>query len=159
MPDPSSPRSIDSSVVGAVASDLPAEWDFPQDLQKGISALELLAQQILVPIRGTPQKLVVRQFCDNMGAVGGLTKGVCTSFPLGAALMNLVLVCLDRGCELELSHVAGERNIEAKADALSRLNAPVKPDQPCLGRFHGGNRILVTAKEVFAPWKKLMGCD
>eukprot|EP00438_Fugacium_kawagutii_P030737 Skav217069 [mRNA] locus=scaffold1308:3342:4762:+ [translate_table: standard] len=140
-----------------VGSDLPAEWEFPHDLQKGIAALELVAQQILVQIRGTPQKLVVRQFCDNMGAVGSLTKGLCTSFPLGAVLMNLSLVCLERGCELELSHVAGERNIEA--DALSRLNAPVKPDQPCLGRFHCGNRVAVTAKEVFAPWKKLMGCD
>lgn len=80
----------------------------PQLLARGISALELLAQQALLQIRAAPlQKVVARQLCDNLSAIGFL----CTSFPLGASLMNLTLRRVERGCELELrlSHLAGAK--------------------------------------------------
>ena len=35
-----------------VATDFPADWEWPQTMQSGISALELLAQQVLVQLQG-----------------------------------------------------------------------------------------------------------
>ena len=145
--------------IELLLSEIPPEWEWPQTMQRGISALELLAQQILVQVRGGPScKIVLRQFCDNFGAVGSLAKGICTKFPLGAALMNAALVCLDLGYEMEVTHLAGERNEDA--DALSRLNCATAPDRihsaDFKQKFHEQNRVKISVEEVFRPWKSFL---
>ena len=134
-----------------VATDFPADWEWPQTMQSGISALELLAQQVLVQLQGSSGlRVVLHQFSDNMGAVGTVAKGLCTKFPLGAALMNLSCVCLSQDCELVLSHLAGERNEEA--DQLSRLNSGMPLSDALQAKFHEGNRMHIAASDVFRPW-------
>ena len=143
------------------AQDMPEDWGWPDVMQKAIGALELLGQLALVILRcrlgaaTIGQVLNIRQQCDNMGAVGSVAKGLCTHFPLGAALITLATVCIGSNVDLHLSHLAGERNVEA--DALSRLNCAERPaildDWTFQHRFGAQNRLHLSVEELLRPWK------
>ena len=136
--------------------DIPDSWDWPDSMQKGICALELLAQQVLTQLRGqcgATIKAHLGQFCDNMGVVGCVAKGLRIKFPVGAALICLSKTCLAQGCTLEVSHVAGERNVDA--DLLSRLNLATS-EKPCRYKFSDANRVTLTAAELFKPWRSFL---
>ena len=63
-------------------NDLPKKWRWPEQLDKGIAAFELLAQQALILARAKSEpglfavQLRVLQDCDNMGVVGSVGKGL-----------------------------------------------------------------------------------
>ena len=128
--------------------DIPDSWDWPDSMQQGICALELLAQQVLTQLGGqcgTRVTAHLGQFCDNMGVVGCLAKGLGIKFPIGAALICLSKTCLELGCTLEVSHIAGERNVDA--DLLSRLNCAAS-ERPCGAKFPADHRVQISAAEL-----------
>ena len=88
-------------------------------------------------------KICIGQFCDNMGSVGVVAKGLATKPPLAQALMCISLACLETTCELSLTHLAGERN--DIAEAVSRLNFPGPQ-----------NRIELSPNELWQWWSKIL---
>ena len=59
-----------------------------------------------------------------MPVVGSLAKGLSTKPPLCHALMTLAYAGLHLSCDVEVGHLAGERN--ETADIISRKNQPGK---------------------------------
>ena len=136
---------------------IPKDWNWPESMQRGISSLELLAQLALlsmsVSLAGKQGSIQVcfRQRSDNMPTVGVVAKGLCTAYPLGAALQTLAYACLGYECDLDVAHIAGERN--EKADKASRLNEG-QVNLP--HEFQPSNRWSISADELFRPWYELM---
>ena len=142
---------------------LPSAWACPERLQEAICALELLAQLALVLARAKivggkfTHAVRLRQFGDNLAVVASCSKGLSTSGTLSFALMTLASACLDLGVTLDMSHMAGERNVEA--DSLSRLNDPESPaPSPELqSKFGVWNRVRLDLGELLEPWAKFLG--
>ena len=59
-----------------------------------------------------------------MPVVGSIAKGLSTKPPLCYALMTLACAGLRLNCDVEVGHLAGERN--ETADVISRKNQPGK---------------------------------
>ena len=116
--------------LGLRLEDMPSAWQWPRTMQQGIAALELLAQLALVLVRkrvdDSPfrHRVVLRQCSDNMPVVGSLAEGLSTKPPLCYALMTLAYAGLHLNCDVEVGHLAGERN--ETADIISRKNQPGK---------------------------------
>ena len=147
--------------VAIARSDIPDEWKWPQTMQAGVGALELLAQLALVVARaktsGMPcvHRALLRQCSDNLGVVASVSKGLASKPPLCSALVTLSLVCLRVKCDLSISHVASTRNGEA--DFLSRLNCPSRTADPVLeAAFPAEHRVEVTLEDIFRPWQEYM---
>ena len=93
-------------------------------LQALICALEALAQLILLVLQrqdglvANAGRVVVRQFCDNLGVVGATSKGFSMKEPVAAVLQAAAVYCMREKINLRVSHVAGTRN--EWADKLSR---------------------------------------
>ena len=110
--------------LGLRLEDMPNAWQWPRTMQQDIAALELLAQLALVLVRkrvdDSPfrHRVVLRQCSDNMPVVGSLAKGLSTKPPLCCALMTLAYAGLHLNCDVEVGHLAGERN--ETADIISR---------------------------------------
>ena len=65
------------------------------------------------------------------------------------------LLCFVIRCDLSLSHVAGECNVEA--DYLSRMNSPSQAlDHAIESDFPNYNRVEISVKDVFGPWRDFM---
>ena len=121
------PECLQYFSVRITLDDLPG-WFRPAsgDLQSCISALEALAQLLLLACRVEAEEvsqlrvgwLAMRQRCDNMGVVGAAAKQLSLKRPLAAVLQSCALFCSRNRLTLRLSHVAGERN--EWADMLSR---------------------------------------
>ena len=128
LPDglPLHPANIQWFSISLRQEDLP-KWftEEAQDLQSLISALEALAQLVLLECRlsspdgvGRVGWCSLRQGCDNFGVVCATSKGLSLKQPLASVLQAAALLCLQHQVTLRVSHVAGVRN--EWADALSR---------------------------------------
>ena len=151
--DPSSIRWFSFSIS---ADELP-EW-FCADgdrsrLQSFIAAFEALAQLVLCAglLQAFPAErprgvgdLVLRQFCDNDGAVGAVAKWSAMKRPLSDVVQSMALLCGRHKISLRVSHVAGHRN--QWADALSR-GPSVLPDF-----WHQ----LQAERRCFVDWQSLL---
>jgi len=139
--------------VRITLDDLPG-WFRPAsgDLQSCISALEALAQLLLLACRVEAEEvsqlrvgwLAMRQRCDNMGVVGAAAKQLSLKRPLAAVLESCALFCSRNRLTLRLSHVAGERN--EWADMLSRG----------ADRFNDFWQKLSPQQRCFPKWKELL---
>eukprot|EP00435_Cladocopium_sp_Y103_P046226 s1410_g13.t1 len=110
------------------AEDLP-KWCAAPSLQTIIASLEALAQLVLLELRAREADFVagtclvqLGQLCDNEGTTAACIKWLTQKEPLCYILQVLGFVCAKRGVCLELTHVAGVRNVWA--DELSRGNIP-----------------------------------
>ena len=116
--------------LGLRLEDMPSAWQWPRTMQQGIATLELLAQLALVLVRKRVDdapfrhRVVLRQCSDNMPVVGSIAKGLSTKPPLCYALKTLAYAGLRLNCDVEVGHLAGERN--ETADVISRKNQPGK---------------------------------
>ena len=93
------------------------------EMQKFIACFETLAQIAILLIfsRNSPGYRFPLRFpslTDNSGTESGGNKLFSTTFPMNLFLEKLTILCTISGMELDLSHIAGDRNDEA--DALSR---------------------------------------
>ena len=130
---PLSPGHIKYFSIQLHWDDLPALFRpaDSNDLQSCISALEALAQLVLLSCRCedglSPEVgwIALRQSCDNLGLVCSTAKGLSLKQPLASVLQSTALFALQRRVSLQLRHIAGERN--DWADALSR-GCEVLPD-------------------------------
>ena len=145
------------------AGQLPFAWGCPGRLQEAICALELLAKLALVLARAKVDNglfahaVCLRQFGDNLAVVASCNKGLSTSGTMSFALMTLASACLDLGVALDMSHIAGDRNVEA--DGLSRLNHRDHqvPSSELKEKFNADSRVPLTLDEILAPWRKFIG--
>ena len=69
--------------------------------------------------------LRIPSLTDNSGTESGGNKLFSTTFPMNLFLEKLTILCTISGMELDLSHIAGDRNDEA--DALSRWDLTSDP--------------------------------
>lgn len=150
---PLHPENIRWFSVQVRAADLPA-W-FTEachaNLQKGIAALEALAQLCLLAsqcknedLPATVGWVTLRQNCDNFGVVCANAKGWSLVQPLASVLQSTTLFALRARINLRLTHVAGARH--DWADALSRGRS----QQPEFWQqLRSENRIEV-------PWLELL---
>eukprot|EP00434_Breviolum_minutum_P019886 symbB.v1.2.017546.t3/scaffold1371.1/size209032/18 len=140
---------------------IPKDWNWPESMQRGISSLELLAQLALlsmsVGLAGKQCSIQVcfRQRSDNMPTVGVVAKGLCTAYPLGAALQTLAYACLSYECDLDVAHIAGERN--EKADKASRmLDLDNAPDEVSFNAVLRSNLAAGDMKEAEERLKQMV---
>ena len=100
------------------------------EMQKLIACFETLAQMAILLIfsRNSPGfrfPLRIPSLTDNSGAESGGNKLFSTTYPMNLFLEKLTRLCTLSGMELDLSHIAGDRNDEA--DALSRWDFTSPP--------------------------------
>ena len=100
------------------------------EMQKFIACFETLAQMAILLIfsRNSPGfrfPLRIPSLTDNSGTESGGNKLFTTTFPMNLFLEKLTNLCTISGMELDLSHIAGDRNDEA--DALSRWDFESPP--------------------------------
>ena len=100
------------------------------EMQKFIACFETLAQMAILLIfsRNSPGfrfPLRIPSLTDNSGAESGGNKLFSTTYPMNLFLEKLTILCTISGMELDLSHIAGDRNDEA--DALSRWDFESPP--------------------------------
>ena len=120
------------------------------EMQKFIACFETLAQMAIMLIfsRNSPGfrfPLRIPSLTDNSGTESGGNKLFSTTFPMNLFLEKLTVLCTISGMELDLSHIAGERNDEA--DALSRWNFTSEPPfghQLC-------NRMDISLQDLWLP--------
>ena len=76
---------------------------------------------------------------------------------MSLALTIFASACLDLGVALDVSHVAGERKVDA--DGLSRLSHPDHhvPSSEMQAKFNAGNGGSIALDELLEPWRKLIG--
>ena len=99
------------------------EIPIEDDLQKIISALELLAQMAIVftlarTFPGHRVPIRIHSFSDNTGAESGSNKLFTMKYPQCLFVEKLCLLSATFSMELDVQHIAGKNNDEA--DALSR---------------------------------------
>ncbi|CAE8603447.1 unnamed protein product, partial [Polarella glacialis] len=99
--------------------------------QSDISFYEAFSQEILAHLRLehcqlTNGRVGVRQWCDNMPAVGAAAKLFSSKPPLCFAMQALSHVCVKWQAEAFVSHLAGSRN--DWADKLSRFREAKSQD-------------------------------
>ena len=112
--------------------DLPAAWQAPEDLQKCIGLLESIAQTALLFARVTIDdlhgtKFVLAQFSDNTSIEATSNSLFTTKAPMKYGVQLLAAWSVRLGCELEVTHLKGDLNVEA--DELSRAKFLDKWDQ------------------------------
>ena len=120
------------------------------EMQKFIACFETLAQMavLLIFSRNSPGyrfPLRIPSLTDNSGTESGGNKLFSTTFPMNLFLEKLTILCTISGMELDLSHIAGDRNDEA--DALSRWDLTSDPPfgrQLC-------NRIDISLQDLWLP--------
>jgi hypothetical protein len=145
--------------ISLTREDLP-KWFDCQSLQSGITALEALAQIILLLMQvhfgRLPKQLVTSlpQMCDNQGVVAGSSKMLSKKLMFARTLQMLGYYCSKHGVRLQVPHLAGERN--SWADALSRG----KDKDPAFWALLDRDRHHdVQLKEIFAePWLNAASC-
>jgi hypothetical protein len=96
---------------------------YASNAQTNIAFYEALAQVLLLLLRtehsgASSVGIAVKQWCDNMPAVGAIAKLHTTSKPLCWALQALAYVSFKHKAEVFVSHLSGVKNVWA--DALSR---------------------------------------
>ena len=128
------------------ARDIPVQ----KEMQKCIACFETLAQIAILFIfsRSSPgfrYPLRIPSLTDNTGAEAGGNKLFSMSSPMNLFLEKLTLLCTFSGMELDLSHIAGERNEEA--DALSRWNDSTEPPFNHLPQ----NRFQISLSQLWHP--------
>ena len=120
-----------------------------ENMQRDIGCYEALAQAALLlllarlyPSSRAPVQL--RSLCDNTSAEAGANKLFTTAMPLALFLEKIALISAMYQIQLDVTHVAGERN--EYADCISRW--PVKPFPPfCLDQ----NRVRLTVSDLWVP--------
>eukprot|EP00435_Cladocopium_sp_Y103_P038655 s2653_g10.t1 len=129
-----------------------AALDIPvtREMQKCIASFETLAQIAILYIfsRSSPGfrfPLRIQSLTDNSGTEAGGNKLFSTTTPLNVFLEKLTLLCTVSGMELDLSHIAGDRNEEA--DALSRWN--FQSDPPFQHALY--NRFAISLQQLWHP--------
>ena len=100
------------------------------EMQKFIACFETLAQMAILLIfsRNSPGfrfPLRIPSLADTSGAESGGNKLFSTTFPMHLFLEKLTILCTLSCMELDLSHIAGDRNDEA--DNLSRWDFASPP--------------------------------
>ena len=133
-------------------SNLPAWFCSPQsNMQCRIAALEALAQLVLLilQVQGTAapqvQSILVQvpQLCDNAGVASLSSKMLSQKNPLSYMLQAIGYFSCKLGVILQVSHIAGVRNIWA--DMLSRGKVPEG--------FNMANRRCIDLATVLTePW-------
>ena len=120
------------------------------DLQKIISALELLAQIAIVytvarlfPGHRVPIRIHI--FSDNTGAESGSNKLFTMKHPQCFFVGKLCLLSATFSMELDVQHIAGKNNHEA--DALSRWNGV--DAVPC--NFQMSDRVRIALSDLWIP--------
>ena len=120
------------------------------DLQKIISALELLAQIGIVYtvarlFPGHRVPIRIPSFSDNTGAESGSNKLFTMKHPQCLFVEKLCLLSAIFSTELDVQHIAGKNNDEA--DALSRWNGTdVVPHN-----FALSDRVRITLSDLWIP--------
>ena len=97
---------------------------------RDITCYETLAQLGLIlclrsVVVSTRWVVRLRTLSDSIGTEAGINKLYSSHFPLSAFLEKLCMLACLTGIELDVSHVAGEKNDDA--DLLSRWDDPTKP--------------------------------
>ena len=126
--------------------DIPIE----DDLQKIISALELLAQMAIVwtvarLYPGHRLPIRVHSFSDNTGAESGSNKLFTMKYPQCLFVEKLCLLSATFSMELDIQHIAGKLNDEA--DALSRWSGI---DSIPLS-FQESDRVRISLSDLWVP--------
>ena len=124
------------------------------EMQKFIACFETLAQMavLLIFSRNSPGfrfPLRIPSLTDNSGTGSGGNKLFSTAFPMNLCLEKLTILCTISRMELDLSHIAGDRNDEA--DALSRWDFTLTPPfghQLC-------NRMDISLQDLWLPLRTL----
>ena len=118
------------------------------EMQKFIACFETLAQMAILLIfsRNSPGfrfPLRIPSLTDSSGAESGGNKLFSTTYPMNLFLEKLTILCTLSGMELDLSHIAGDRNDEA--DALSRWDFASPPP------FDHGicNRMAISLQDLW----------
>lgn len=120
------------------------------DLQKIISALELLAQIAIVYtvaglFPGYRVPIRIHSFSDNTGAESGSNKLFTMKHPQCLFLEKLCLLSATFSMELDVQHIAGKNNNEA--DALSRWKGV--DAVPC--DFQMSDRVRIALSDLWIP--------
>ena len=129
-----------------------ADLEIPidDDLQKIISALELLAQMAIVwtvarlyPGHRIPIR--IHSFSDNTGAESGSNKMFTMKHPQCLFVEKLCLLSATFSMELDVQHIAGKLNDEA--DALSRWSG----EAPIPFSFQASDRVRISLSDLWMP--------
>ena len=128
-----------------------------KEMQRCIACFETLAQSAIflfsaaahldfdIPLR------IIPSLTDNTGAEAGGNKLFSMTSPMNLFLEILTLLCTFSGMELDLSHIAGERNEEA--DALSQWNESTEPPFQHLQQ----NRFPLSLSQLWHPEVSVAG--
>ncbi|CAE8610051.1 unnamed protein product [Polarella glacialis] len=125
------PQDIYWFRLEVLPSDFPPFFQMSRLAQSDISFYEALAQAILANARlascqHAPGVVGLRQWCDNMPAVGASAKLFSSKAPMCFAMQALSHVCTKWQADATISHLAGSKNIWA--DKLSRFREPKSQD-------------------------------
>ena len=120
------------------------------DLQKIISALELLAQMAIVfmlsrTFPGHRVPIKIHSFSDNTGAESGSNKLFTMKHPQCLFVEKLCLLSATFSMELDVQHIAGKNNDEA--DALSRWSG--EDSSPC--DFIFTDQVRISLSDLWVP--------
>ncbi len=126
-----------------------------EDLQAYISSFEAMGQLALLELRCHEDEeaqeagaVGLRQRCDNQGVVAASAKALSMKKPLCYVLQAMGFAACEKGIQLRITHIAGNRN--DWADALSRGR---EKDEAFWRRLKQSNRRRIDIWQLLEePW-------